>query len=63
MLLQIYTAPPDPTSPQWTILAPIFSKIDLAELKSASLGAPTINVKVPADAALTPPEIQNLKNG
>merc|ERR1719397_1573183 len=55
-LLQIFTAPPVPTPPQWVILAPIFFRRTSAAAKVSSDSAPTMNVRVPADAALIPPD-------
>lgn len=60
MLLQIFTAPPVPTAPQWVTLAPMWPSSLSAWEKTASVSAPTMKVRVPAAAALTPPEIQKV---
>jgi hypothetical protein len=53
MLLQILAAWPDPTGPQYTMFLPTCSSIALA-LGNCSSGPPTMKVKVPALAAITP---------
>ena len=55
MLLQILTAPPVPTAPQWTILAPMSPSTASALVKVSPVSAPTMNVRVPPAAAFTPP--------
>ena len=53
ILLQILTAWPDPTGPQWTTLAPIVERRSCAA-GNTSGGPPTINVSWPNLAAFTP---------
>lgn len=56
ILLQSLAICPPPALPQLKKFLPIHSRIGLTLLNICSFYAPTIKVKVPADAPVTPPD-------